>query len=180
MDAFPGRRTASPGGAWEALVYEGGALGIRRPGAEPVRSLDVTVDPRLAFSADERVLYYARQGALAETDLWRVVLPSGAPELITDWVGSEDRPTPSPDGRRLAFVSGHTGIASWWVVAVDGPVPVPLAAARQITNVGLGAHRPGVAPEGFVPVPDGATYRWTAAGLEWVAGGHAYSVVVPP
>ncbi|MDP2308090.1 MAG: hypothetical protein Q8P18_18850 [Pseudomonadota bacterium] len=180
QDRLPGRRTLSPGGAWEAVVAEGGALSVRpagRFGAE--MAIDELVDPRVAMTPGS--LVYARQGGLVETDLWRVSLPNGAPVQITAWNGSEDRPVHSPDGRRVAFISGRTGIASWWVVDLPGPdgLPVPEASGRQVTNVGVTRGRPGKAPPGFVPPPDGTTYAWTDAGLTWVAEGLAYTAVVP-
>ncbi|MES2644068.1 MAG: hypothetical protein V4850_31570 [Myxococcota bacterium] len=180
QDRLPGRRTLSPDAVWEAVVAEGGGLSVRpagRFGAKVV--LDALVDPRVAMMGD--TLVYARQGDLVETDLWRVTLPDGAPTRITTWAGSEDRPVLSPDGRRLAFVSGRTGLASWWVVTLSEAhgLPIPEDASRQITNVGVTRGRPGVAPTGFVPPPDGTTYAWTEAGLTWVADGVAYTAVVP-
>lgn len=179
MDASPGRRVRAPSGAWEAVVEEGGALSVG-PADGARTPVDAEVDARLAFSPDEAWLVYARRGPLVETDLWRVAVPGGSPERLTDWAGSEDRPALSPDGRRLAFVSGRTGIASWWVISVDGPLPVPMSDGVQVTNVGVTRGRPGVVPEGFVPPPDTHDYRWTERGLEWVARGQAYVVAVPP
>ena len=72
-----------------------------------------------------------------------------------------DRVALSPDGRVAAYVSGHTGYASLWVLPLDGT-------PRQLTNVDL-VRTPGRAPEGFVPAPDGPPrfdgdlLRWTAA-----------------
>jgi len=179
QDRAPGRRTLGAGGVWEAVVAEGGGLSARRAGrfGDEV-AIDVDVDHRVALAADGTLLY-ARRGELVETDLWRVRLPDGAPERVTAWVGSEDRPVLSRDGRRLAFVSGRTGMASWWVLDLSGKLPVAEDAATQLTNVGLKRGRPGRAPVGFVPPPDGTVYAWTDAGLEWVAEGRAYTVVVP-
>lgn len=180
QDRLPGRRTLSPDGAWEALVAEGGSLSVRpagRFGEEEV--LDALVDPRVAMAGD--TLFYARQGDLVETDLWRVTVPGGVPVRITAWAGSEDRPVLSPDGRRLAFVSGRTGLASWWVVDLydAGGMPIAEGAGVQVTNVGVTRGRPGKPPPGFVPPPDGTTYAWTGAGLSWVADGVAYTAAVP-
>jgi TolB protein len=172
MDEHPGRRTVSPG--WEIRVAEGGDLSVRPANGGPALMLDTLVDPRVVVSADDTFLIYAREGDLGETDLWRVDLPAGKPTPITTWTGSEDRPVLSPDGRRLAFVSGRTGIASWWVVDLAGP-----DAGTQITNVGVIRGRPGQAPAGWVPVPDGTTYAWTSQGLTWVAEGKAYTAAVP-
>jgi hypothetical protein len=181
MDGSPGRRTLSPRGRWEAIVAEGGTLDLRPAGhvGAEVR-VDTDVDARLAVSPDDRFVVYSRRGPLVETDLWRVDLPGGVPIALTDWPGSEDRPVISPDGRRLAFVSGITGVASWWVVDLDGALPVPPEDARQLTNVGVESapRKPGHPPAGFVPVPDGTVYTWTADGLSWVAAGQAYTAPV--
>lgn len=178
MDRAPAGLLRSP--RWEARVAEGGALTVAAQ--DPTvgdLSLDREVDPRLAFAPDDTALYYARRGPLGETDLWRVSLPTGERRQVTAWLGSEDRPVVSPDGRRLAFVSGRTGIASWWVVSLDGALPAE--AGVQLTNVGVESkpRSPGHPPEGFVPVPDGTTYGWTDAGLTWESRGQPYTVAVP-
>jgi dipeptidyl aminopeptidase/acylaminoacyl peptidase len=165
----------------EALVSEAGELRIRPLGStEPGRWLDAAVDPRLAFSPDGELIVYAREDTLRETDLWVVPVAGGAPERLTHWRGTEDRPVVSPDGRSVAFVAGYTGIASWWVVDLAGPRPVPVEAGRQLTNLGLErvAHLPGQAPAGWRPVPDGTEYGWGDAGIEWVSGGARHALQV--
>jgi dipeptidyl aminopeptidase/acylaminoacyl peptidase len=170
-DFRPGRRTRSPGGEWEAVVAEGGALAVRRAGAFGAeRAVDEEVDPRVAFTPDDAVLVYAKRGEFGETDLWKVDARGDVPVQLTDWTGSEDRPVVSPDGRRVAFVSGRTGLAAWWVVGIDG------GGAVQVTNVGVTKSRPGVAPEGWTPPPDGTVYAWGDGGLSWVAEGRRYTV----
>lgn len=176
MDHHPGRRTLSPGGSWEVVVAPGGQLSVApAAGGEPIL-LDQHVDARVAVSADEQWLVYARQGTTPDTDLWRVALPGGSPQQLTAWRGSEDRPVLSPDGQRLAFVSGHTGIASWWLVDLDGALPVPVERARQLSNLGVEdqPRSPGQPPAGWVPVPEGHDYAWTDAGLRWVARGQEH------
>lgn len=172
MDELPGRRTVSPSRTITATVAPGGALSLTRAGR--TFAVDTLVDPRLAFSPDEGSLVYARQGELPETDLWITGTTSGIPARLVAWPGSEDRPVFSPDGRRLAFVSGRTGIAAWWVIDLATPNE-----GRQLTNVGLEdlAHTMGEPPPGFVPVPDGLTYSWTDDGLVWVAEGVRFRVV---
>jgi len=180
MDFHPARRTRSPSGRLEVQVGEDQVLRLQPAGQpEQARVVDQGADPRVAL--DEARLVYARDGGLVETDLWMVELPDGEPVRLTDWLGTEDRPVLSPDDRRVAFISGRTGIASWWVADLDGPLPIPVETARQLTNVGLERdRRPGVAPLGFQPPPDGTQYAWTEQGLSWVAGGQRYTVAVPP
>lgn len=172
MDGRWARRTQA--GPWTAQVDLAGVLSLAGPGGE--RRLDVGVDPRVALSADHAHLAWAKDGGLVETDLWWAPTDGGAPARLTDWPGSEDRPVFSPDGRRLAFVSGRTGIASWWVLELADPP----GSARQLTNVGLERAKrpPGGPPPGWVPVPDGLDYTWTEAGLVWSARGSRH-VVTP-
>lgn len=172
MDGRWARRTQA--GPWTAQVDLAGVLSLSGPGGE--RRLDVGVDPRLAFTADGAHLAWAKDGGMIETDLWWAATDGGAPTRLTDWPGTEDRPVFSPDGRRLAFVSGRSGIASWWVLDLADPQ----GSARQLTNLGLEHTKrpPGGPPPGWVPVPDGLDYTWTEAGLSWSARG-ARHVVTP-
>lgn len=86
----------------------------------------------------------------------RVVEPPVGTELVVIRAGKErrllgpaeqpDRVALSPDGRHIAYVSGHTGLASVWVLDLNGGEPV------QLTNVGLRVAKGG-RPDGFVPPP---------------------------
>lgn len=143
---------------------ERGALRVRPFGddAGAVR-IAAEVDRRVAFAPDDRLLVYA-QGH-AETDLWMVELPDGTPRQLTAWLGSEDRPVLSPDGRTLAFVGSPEGIPGWWTLDLS------TGAFTQQTNVGVRGK------EGFVPVPESSQYSWGADGLRWVAGKQAHTLV---
>lgn len=166
MDAHPGGRTALTQGA--LVVADGGRLTLQ--GADGgVRDVDAGVDPRIAVAPDGSFAIYAKRGFMDETDLWRVDLPGGATVQLTEWRGSEDRPVISPDGARVAFISGYTGVGSWWVadMPVDGQL-LSMAAARQLTNTALGPIRPGFPREGWTPPPSG-TVTWTSAGIAWEA-----------
>jgi WD40-like Beta Propeller Repeat len=173
---LPGRRTKSPDATWEALVAEGGALRMRPFGDDTQTvAVDADVLPEVAFSPDDRFLVYARLDPMGESDLWLVAAPwTATPIRLTDWVGTEDRPVVSPDGRAVAFVAGRTGIASLWTfILADGATT-----AVQLTNVGLEhvQHASGVAPEGFIPPPDKTTLRWDQDGLSWVAQKQRWTV----
>lgn len=176
MDHHPARRTPSPTGRYEARVDEQRRL--RLHGGEQLRLLDEAADPRVVFAPDEGRLVWARIDPLGETDLWGATLPDGAPAALVTGPGSQDRPVLSPDGRRLAFVSGHTGIAAWFVVELDGALPVDVRGATQLTNRDL-VRLPGQAPAGFVPVPTTDPPTWDDQGLSWVAQGRSHRVAVP-
>lgn len=65
---------------------------------------------------------------------------------LTTHISDDDIPAWSPDGRQILFVSGRTGIASLWIIQVDG------SNLRQVTNKGIHGGQ-GTPPEGFIPVP---------------------------
>lgn len=164
MDGLPdGALTA---GGWTAEVIRG-RLTVRGGGVE--RVLGEAALPELAFAGDQ-LAWPATDGA--EVDLWAVRLPDGVPERLTDWPGYEDRPVYSPDGARLGFFSGRSGVVSLYVLDRAS------GAVTQVTNVGVETRRrePGRPPEGFVPPPDAGTLRWDAEGLSWTASGQPVRV----
>ena len=156
-------------GAWTANV-RGGTLTVTRDGV--TRDLGGGVLPELAWSGDSLVY---PQGDLNERDLMVVHLPDGAPERLTDWPGYEDRPVWSPDGTRVAFFAGRTGLPSLYLL------DIATRAVTQLTNVGVSprAPRPGIPPDGFVPPPDSGTATWTGTTLTWTARGQPITVVAP-
>lgn len=176
MDHHPARRTPSPTGRFDARVGEDRRLVLHE--GDETRWLDAPVDHRVAWAPDEGRLVWARADSLGETDLWGVRLPEGTPQPLVQGPGSQDRPVLSPDGQRLAFVSGHTGIAAWFVVDLDAALPVDVRSATQLTNRDL-VKVPGQAPVGFVPVPTTDPPSWDDQGLSWVAGDRAHRVPVP-
>ncbi len=107
---------ASPDGRW--LVYQlretdlaanrGRTdlwlLDLSRPVAQAVRIASAPEhnehDPR--FSADGRTLYYLSNASGSE-QLWRVALPEGVPERITDYRTDIAGYLPSPSGDRIAI-----------------------------------------------------------------------------
>lgn len=91
--------------------------------------------------------------------------PSVVP-LLTD--GRPDRLALSPDGSMLAYVGGHSGIASVWTL------PTIAGAPRQVTNVGL-LNSQGRAPTGFVPPPERGPVRFDGGRVVWMAEGTARS-----
>lgn len=179
LDGIPAGEAASPDGRWTAAVTAGGALRVESgsEGHAP-RHDDRDVLPELAWSPDSRLLAYPRLRDGAETELMVLDLTGEAPAAaLIAWPCSSDRPAFSPDGRRLAFVSGCTGVASLWAVEVAAGA----GSAVQLTNVGVERvpHPPGQPPEGFIPVPSAGGLTWGADGLRWTAGGQDWTVSPP-
>ena len=108
--------TVSPDGNWAAyqlretdLEANRGRLDLwlldlRRAGAEPVRIASTPEhnehDPR--FSADGRWLYYLSNASGSE-QLWRVALPGGTPERVTELATDISGFLPAPSGDRVAI-----------------------------------------------------------------------------
>ncbi len=85
-----------------------------------------------------------------------------------------DRPAISPDGERVAFVSGRTGVASIWLVPFAG------GDAVQLTNAGLEDNRvPGQPPTNFVAPPHQGPPRFDGGALVWDAPDGSHRVVLP-
>jgi dipeptidyl aminopeptidase/acylaminoacyl peptidase len=125
----------SPGGNWAVyqlretdLAANRGRtdlylLNLRQAGAEPVRIASAPEhnehDPR--FSADGRWLYYL-SNASGSDQLWRVSLPAGTPEKITDFSTDIAGFHVSPSGDRLAvWADRNMACESMNCVTVHGP-----------------------------------------------------------
>lgn len=131
-----------------ALVTSRGELVLRdEDGTERILAGGVRGD--LAYAADGERLAFTlgapnreHETAVAVSDL------EGNVTVLADAPGVDDRPALSPDGNTVVFVSGRTGVASFYRTTLEGAPPV------QLTNVGiaLGVPRKGP-PPGFVPPP---------------------------
>ena len=79
-------------------------LDLSRPGAEPVRIASEPEhnehDPH--FSADGRAVYYLSDSSGSD-QLWRVTLPGGAPERVTDFATDISGYLLAPSGDRIAI-----------------------------------------------------------------------------
>jgi hypothetical protein len=170
VDGIQAGGAASPDGRWRAAVAAGGALSVEGP--DGAFDLGAGALPELAFSPDSRRLVWPRQVDGPETELVLLELPpQGEPTVLLDWPGAEDRPVFSPDGGRLAFTSGKSGLASVYVL------DLATGAVAQLTNVGLedAPRAPGSPPDGWVPPPQ-AAWTWDGRGLSYLADGRRWEL----
>jgi hypothetical protein len=140
VSATAAYREARPVGDALALVSSEGELRVGDTVVATAVKGDVT-------TAGSRVLFTGEQ-TMGESAVMIASPGSGTPLVLADSDGVDDRPSVSPDGVTVVFVSGRTGVASLYRTTTDGAAPV------QLTNLGLeiGLEREGP-PEGFVPPP---------------------------
>jgi TolB protein len=177
-------------GSWElaghaVLRLSSGLLVLEQRGLDWRLADQVAGTPAVAEAGDR--LVYARRGdgvGLSSLEAWE--LGDGG-----DWTGPRglaeqaDRPAISPDGERVAYVSGKSGIASIWLTSFDDGDPI------QLTNVGLTSpalseapldgprHTPGQPPAGFVPPPRDGSLRFDGDHLRWEAPDGPRGVALP-
>lgn len=169
----------SPDANWSASVGEDGMLVLSQTKGEAPVAFELGTDVvlELAFSADSRQLAFSQRRDDGDADLMLVsVPPNGEARPVVEWIGSEDRPSFSPEGMRLAFVSGRTGIASVYIVDLNSAGSEPV----QITNAGLEnvERLPGEPPDGFIPPPDRDSIKWAENKLSWTSDGEVYEIEV--
>lgn len=159
-------------GQGAAILNARGELSLRQAdGSRKVLAENVRGD--LSPSADEKTLAMTLRGANGDNGETAVAVSdlNGELRVIADSNGVDDRPSLSPDGKTVVFVSGRTGVASLWRTTLAGGEPV------QITNLGIqaGVARNGP-PEGFVPPPVmGDRVQWLSNDtLRYDAGGGEY------
>jgi acylaminoacyl-peptidase len=108
------------------LLVTTAPLGAAQEGAPPRPSLaaadlfqlELAADPRI--SPDGEQVVYARRWADDKADRWRsnlwiVSTASGEQRALTTGPRSDSSPRWSPDGKRLAYVSGEGGSAQLWM-----------------------------------------------------------------
>jgi len=173
-DAPPRLRADWPLFDGAALRLEDGGLWLGQGSEEwPVADEVIGVP---AIDADGSRFAYSRRAdgaGLSSIEAWERRADGGwnGPRVLDDHA---DRPALSPDGQRVAYVSGRTGIASIWVVPFDG------GDAIQLTNVGLEhRHIPGHPPAGFVAPPHGGPPSFDGDALVWEAPDGSHQVVLP-
>jgi len=91
----------------------------------------------------------------SEDDLWSVPTQGGVARRLTSGLGSSSRPTPSPDGRWLAFSCSEEGIAELYVMPAEGGCP------RRLTYTGKPCAVVGWTPASH-PFPNRVIYASTA------------------
>ena len=115
----------------------------------PVRvatSDDDALDPVVWRSAQTGRSQLAFARAIRDTDILGMTIGGGgsAPVRVATSTMADHGPTISPDGAKVAFSSGRTGIEQIWVGGADGSNP------RQLTffESGLCATSPSFSPDG--------------------------------
>ena len=132
----------SPNGE-SLIVSVDGLVRVPLSGA-PIESLPFGSDAYNVATArhSNRLVY---ESFTEDTNLWRVPGPAassrGAPERLIASTQAELLPRYSPDGSRIAFVSGRTGGWEVWVAGEDGSGP------RRLTEWGYAAY-PDWSPDG--------------------------------
>ena len=143
------------------------------------------------LSRDGRWLYYDSDLS-GNMDLYRMALPAGAPERLTSDSSDDFWPSPSPDGREVAFHSWRAGSRDIWVMGLDGAplqrvtiLPGPggvgrLGARRESSRLGH-LHRPGRHLDGtpdLARCPVGAAGRAARLGVlpPWSPDGRSLTV----
>jgi Tol biopolymer transport system component len=83
-------------------------------------STTVVIQP--ALSPDGSKLLFVRTvwDALPNADIYMVVLGTGKTTQLTWFSGSDSQPTWSPDGTRIAFTSGLSGVSQIWTMNPTG------------------------------------------------------------
>ncbi|MEO6432790.1 MAG: S9 family peptidase [Sphingomicrobium sp.] len=121
-DKPEGAKWADPLRFVDQLLYRTDAQGALRPGTNDIyvvaadggapRRLtngEIHDDSALAFSPDGRFLYYGANTKAdwardtVESEVWRLPVAGGAAVALTDRDGPDSEPTPSPDGRMIAY-----------------------------------------------------------------------------
>lgn len=167
-----------PGRADALLVIDEENRLLRIDGGHRREVLDHDAQPGFDVSAACGCVVFVR-GQGNGSQIVRVGVGGGAPDVIASEQGAAWLPVVSPAGDEVAFLSDRTGFGSWWIVSLKGGAP------RQITNLNArsisdlapapeGPDRPVWAGSWLVFEHDGVTHAvsvsdgkaaWSRAGL---------------
>jgi CHAT domain-containing protein/lipopolysaccharide biosynthesis regulator YciM len=127
MDFAP---SVSPDGRWLAFTSErSGNLDIWIKRLPRGRTIQVTShrseDISPVWSADGKWLAFVSKRRDTEGDIWIIKInrksgvPKGKPVQLTDYLGLDRKPSFSPDGKKIAFVSDRSGIWNVWTLELS-------------------------------------------------------------
>ncbi len=120
----------SPDGGTIIFLASDGLWRQPLAGGEPHREVSGIhlAGASLAAARDQSILAYAAM--IDERNIWEFVADgdSPAPSPVISSSRYDARPSYSPDGRRIAFISNRTGFRQVWVAASDGAGP------RELTS----------------------------------------------
>ena len=132
------------------LVYWSGPPDVQQAVWVSADGRETPVDPALqrefgslALSPDGRrlVVSLTGEGANASTDLWVYDLRQRTLSRLTFEGKFNDRPTWTPDGRRVTFASDRAGLRALYTVPWDGSGPAQsLLAGRRLVQEGAWSH----------------------------------------
>ncbi len=121
----------SPDGRWLAFVSaRSGNADIWVQSLENGKTVQVTnhqaEDVQPAWLPDGRHLVFVSKRRDAQGDLWITALdmkgggiPKGKPRQLTDYLGADRDPSPSPDGKAIVFTSDRDGTPNLWILDLD-------------------------------------------------------------
>ncbi len=93
----------------------------------------------ISWTSDNKIIYASR--GTEKMDLWSIDPDGTNKKQLTIDSGNNKRPSVSPDGRFVVFVSDRTGNDHVWRMDIDGGNPI------QLTN-GIGEKNPQCSPDG--------------------------------
>jgi len=144
-------------------------------GGEPFRlTNDALEEARPAFAPDGDTIYYTRIDE-AGTGIWRTGVLGGQPRKVLD---RAQTPAPSPDGKRLAYVTRGKDGFTLGVMALDGS-----GARSLVERIRAGGFRPAWSPNGrWITYSDWALFGPTNVFVVDVATGQQRRVaqLAPP
>jgi Tol biopolymer transport system component len=94
---------------WRVPAAGGSATPIPDTGGGTLPAISRTRPARLAFTQQ-----------FADSNIWRMRLPNGAPEQIVASTKHDEVPRFSHDGTKLLFITTRAGASQIWVAASDG------------------------------------------------------------